>query len=90
MLASGGFDHVWDANSGQPIGAFSLGDDVSIQALQFNKDGTLLASGGEDGSIRLWESSLAQWKTHASSIARRELTAEERREYVATAHESQG
>jgi WD40 repeat protein len=77
MLASGGFDHValWDAHTGQPIGSFFSGDDVTIQALEFNKDkaATLLASGDQDGSIVLWEASLTEWKAHAGSIVRRRL-----------------
>ena len=45
---------LWDAYTGQPIER--LGDhEAEVGALAFSRDGSLLASGGNDGLISIWQ-----------------------------------
>lgn len=62
-LASGtwwcpGFDKVsirlWDVTTGENIHTF-WGHSTDVQDLAFSSDGMLLASGGFDGAILLWD-----------------------------------
>ena len=45
---------LWDIRAGKNIATF-LGHPTDIQCLAFSPDGTLLASGGFDGVIYLWD-----------------------------------
>ena len=45
---------LWDVESGENIAAFR-GHPTDIQSLAFSPDSTLLASGGFDGTILLWD-----------------------------------
>ena len=45
---------LWDISTGENIATF-LGHPTDIQCLAFSPDGTLLASGGFDGVIYLWD-----------------------------------
>src|SRR5260370_17539825 len=56
MIASGGVDstvRICDAQHGTPLG--ELPHSGAVFALAWSSDGRLLASGGFDGHIRLWE-----------------------------------
>jgi WD40 repeat protein len=44
-----------DVEAKLPLLATYLGHKTSVHALAFNKDGTLLASGGRDGAARIWK-----------------------------------
>lgn len=45
---------LWNVASGENIATFR-GHPTDIQSLAFSPDGTILASGGYDGSILLWD-----------------------------------
>ena len=55
-LATAGGNHaviLWDAATGKRLATF-LGHTNTVHTVTFNADGTLLASGARDGSIRVW------------------------------------
>ncbi len=62
---------MYDAGSGKP-GATSLQDIGSSWALVFSPDGTRIATGGEDGVTRLWDTSsgalLTQCRGHTLKV----------------------
>jgi len=54
-IVSGGGDgilHLWEAKTGQPIGALP-GDKVRIESVAYSADGRLIVSAGGD-TVRLW------------------------------------
>jgi WD40 repeat protein len=57
MLAAGSWRDlvIWNVKTGVPHLKFAIGDETKINALAFNRDGAVLASGDEHGSIRLWD-----------------------------------
>ena len=46
--------HLWDVATGENIATF-CGHPTDVQSLVFSPDGSLLASGGFDGTILLWD-----------------------------------
>ena len=60
------------------------GHDAAIEAVAVSNDGSLLASGAEDGSLRLWSLDPEDWIERACLRAGRNLTQEEWNIYLPT------
>lgn len=54
----GGVIRVWNGANGQQVHGFYLDRAVAMNALAFEPGGTMLAVGGMDGVLRLWQSGL--------------------------------
>jgi WD40 repeat protein len=52
---AGGSVRIWDVASRQPIGGPLQGHTSNVNAVAFRPDGTLIASGSSDKSIRFWD-----------------------------------
>ncbi len=58
VIVTGGRDrtlHVWDADSGAPVGPPMSGHQGSINSIQFTSDGKRVVTASNDATIRVWD-----------------------------------
>jgi WD40 repeat protein len=74
---------LWDLATSRPIGAPLTGHTGPVTSVAFSRDGTTLAAGSADHTVRLWDVAyLVNVVTHLCASAGRSLTRAEWSRYV--------
>jgi WD40 repeat protein len=76
-IVSGSWDttlRLWDAKTGQPIGAPLTGHDSGVHSVGFSLDGARIVSASEDGTLRQWPTDFEQWASLLCSKLTRNMS----------------
>ena len=76
---------LWDVARREVVAGPLLGHEDTISAMFFDPAGTTLSSVSKDGTLWHWDVDARSWRDRACRLARRNLTAEERRRYLSSA-----
>lgn len=90
LIATGGADdttRIWDAQTGAQLLVFKQGANEADVSVAFNPSGSAVLAGGQGGLVTIWSTVLAgplpRIEALARSLITQQLTAQERRAYLA-------
>ncbi len=83
LVSGAGFGiiRLWDVPSYRELGALQAYKNY-VSNIAVSRHGKTLASAGDDGAIILWDIDASSWQRRACSVANRNLSCDEWREYL--------